>query len=98
MAQNQLIHPTSFVDPRAELDPSVEVGPFCTIGPSVKIKKGTRLMSHVVIEGWTEMGEGNTVFPFSVLGAIPQDLKYKGEKTKLIIGNGNTIRESVRRN
>jgi UDP-N-acetylglucosamine acyltransferase len=89
------IHPTAIVDSRAELDSSVEVGPFCVIGPSVKIKKGTRLLSHVVVEGCTEIGEDNSIYQFSVLGGVPQDLKYKGEKTKLIIGNRNTIRESV---
>lgn len=89
------IHPSSIVDPRAELEADVVVGPFCTVGPEVKIKKGTRLISHVVIEGRTSIGEGNTLFPFCVLGAVPQDLKYRGEPTELIIGNQNTIRESV---
>ena len=98
MSKNDLIHPTAIIDSRAELDPTVEVGPYCVIGPSVKVKRGTKLMSHVVIDGHTEVGEDNVVFPFSVLGAIPQDLKYKGEKTKLIIGNRNSIRESVTMN
>lgn len=89
------IHPSAIVHPEAKLDPSVEVGPFCTIGPKVKIGKGTRLISHVVVDGWTEMGEDNEVFPFAVLGAVPQDLKYKGENTRLIIGNRNKIREAV---
>lgn len=90
-----MIHPTAQVHPQAELDSSVEVGPWCTIGPRVKIGKGTRLVSHVVADGWTEIGEENVIFPFAVLGAIPQDLKYKGEPTRLIIGNHNSIRESV---
>jgi UDP-N-acetylglucosamine acyltransferase len=90
-----VIHPTAVIDPRAELDPSAEIGPWCTVGPNVKIGKGTRLVSHVVVDGWTTLGAGNTVFPFSVLGAVPQDLKYKGEKTLLLIGDHNTIRESV---
>lgn len=98
MNANQKIHPTAIVDTRAEIDPTVEIGPWCTIGPGVKIKKGTRLMSHVVVDGNTEIGEDNTVFPFTVLGAVPQDLKYRGEKTMLVIGNGNTIRESVTMN
>lgn len=93
-----MIHPTAIVDRGAELDPSVEVGPWCTIGPHVKIGKGTRLVSHVVLDGWTRIGEGNLIYPFSVLGAVPQDLKYKGERTELIIGNRNTIRESVTMN
>jgi UDP-N-acetylglucosamine acyltransferase len=93
-----MIHPTAIIDPKAELDPDVEVGPWCTVGPHVKIKKGTRLISHVVIEGWTTIGEDNVIFPFSVLGAVPQDLKYKGEMVELIIGDHNTIRESVTMN
>lgn len=90
-----MIHPTALIHPKAELDPSVSVGPWCMVGPNVKIKKNTKLMSHVVIDGWTEIGEENMIFPFAVLGAVPQDLKYRGEPTQLIIGNHNTIRESV---
>lgn len=90
-----MIHPTAIVHPKAELDSSVSVGPWCTIGPNVKIGKNTRLISHVVIDGCTEIGEDNVIFPFAVLGAVPQDLKYRGEPTQLIIGNKNTIRESV---
>ncbi len=93
-----MIHPSSFVHPEAQIDPSVEIGPFCTIGPHVKIGARTRLMSHIVLDGWTEIGEENEIFPFCVLGAIPQDLKYRGEATHLIIGNKNTIRESVTMN
>jgi UDP-N-acetylglucosamine acyltransferase len=90
-----MIHPSAIVSPGAEIDPSVEIGPFCTVGPRVKIARGTKLLSHVVVDGWTTIGEDNVVFPFAVLGAIPQDLKYKGEKTELIIGNRNSIREAV---
>ncbi|MGK5081834.1 acyl-ACP--UDP-N-acetylglucosamine O-acyltransferase [Bdellovibrionota bacterium FG-1] len=93
-----MIHPTAFVDKKAELDSSVEVGPFCTIGPHVRIGKGTRLVSHVVLDGWTEIGPDNTIFPFAVLGAVPQDLKYRGEPTQLVIGSRNVIRESVTMN
>lgn len=93
-----MIHPTAQVHPEARIDSGAEIGPFCTIGPHVKVGKGTRLISHVCLEGWTEIGQDNTIFPFTVLGAIPQDLKYKGEPTKLIIGNKNTIRESVTMN
>jgi UDP-N-acetylglucosamine acyltransferase len=90
-----MIHSTAQVHPEARLDPSVQVGPWCLIGPHVKIGKGTELKSHVVIEGWTEVGEENVIFPFAVLGAIPQDLKYKGEQTYLTVGNRNVIREGV---
>ena len=89
------IHSTAIVDQAAQLDADVEVGPYCIIGPNVKIGRGTRLMSHVVVDGWTTIGAENIFFPFSVIGAVPQDLKYKGEKTELIIGDHNTIRESV---
>ena len=89
------IHPTAIIDSRAELASDVEIGPFCTVGPNVRIAAGTKLLSHVVVDGWTTIGESNTFFPFSVIGAVPQDLKYKGEKTELIIGNHNVIRESV---
>lgn len=90
-----MIHPTAIIHPEAQIDPSVEIGPWCTIGRHAKIGKGTKLVSHVVVDGWTEIGENNVFFPFSVVGAVPQDLKYKGEATKLIIGNNNTIRENV---
>ncbi|MBC7396994.1 MAG: acyl-ACP--UDP-N-acetylglucosamine O-acyltransferase [Bdellovibrionales bacterium] len=89
------IHATAIVSVEAKLASDVEVGPFCIIGPNVQIDEGTRLLSHVVMEGWTTVGKHNTFFPFSVIGAVPQDLKYKGEKTEVIIGDHNTIRESV---
>ena len=90
-----MIHPSAQVHPEAKLDPSVEVGPWCIVGRNVSIGRGTKLISHVVVDGHTQIGEDNTVFPFAVLGAVPQDLKYKGEDTKLIIGNRNKIREAV---
>ncbi|HEY6908920.1 MAG TPA: acyl-ACP--UDP-N-acetylglucosamine O-acyltransferase [Myxococcales bacterium] len=87
------IHPTAVVDRHAELDGSVEVGPFAVIGPKVKIGARTRVGPHAVIEGDTTIGEGNVIFQFAALGAIPQDLKYAGEPTRLQIGNANQIRE-----
>ncbi len=89
------IHPTAIVHPEAQLDPSVEIGPWCTVGPKVKMGRGNRLVSHVVVDGRTTIGEENVFYPFSAIGMIPQDLKYKGEDTELIIGSHNTIRESV---
>ncbi len=89
------IHPTAIVSPQAELAADVEVGPYSTIGPNVKIGSGTRLISHVVIDGNTTIGKDNVFFPFSVIGGVPQDLKYKGENTELHIGDQNTIRENV---
>ncbi|HEX4381726.1 MAG TPA: acyl-ACP--UDP-N-acetylglucosamine O-acyltransferase [Myxococcales bacterium] len=87
------VHATAIVDKRAELDSSVEVGPYAVIGPRVKIGARTKVGPHAVIEGDTTIGEGNTIFQFASVGAIPQDLKYAGEPTRLTIGNGNTIRE-----
>src|SRR5262245_47651108 len=89
------IHPTAIIHPGAELARDVEVGPWCIVGPHVKIGPGSKLLSHVVVEGWTTIGARNTIFPFAVIGAIPQDLKYKGERTEAVIGDDNTIRESV---
>jgi UDP-N-acetylglucosamine acyltransferase len=89
------VHPTAIVDPRAELNHDVEVGPYCVVGAGVKIGKGSMLQSHVVVQGRTTLGEGNRIFPFATVGSPPQDLKYKGEPSELIIGNRNTIREYV---
>ena len=89
------IHKTALVDAKAELDADVEVGPYSIIGPGVKIGKGSKIQSHVVIEGRTSVGEANTFFPFASVGSVPQDLKYKGEPSELIIGHHNTIREYV---
>ncbi len=87
------IHPTAIISPDAEIAEDTSIGPFCVIHDKVHIKKGTRLMSHVVIEGSTEIGENCTIYPFASIGLPPQDLKYRGEKTGLRIGNNNTIRE-----
>ena len=87
------IHETALVDRRAELDGDVEIGAYSIIGPKVKIGKGTRIGSHVVIEGDTTMGHGNVVFQFATVGSAPQDLKYRGEESRLVIGSNNTIRE-----
>jgi UDP-N-acetylglucosamine acyltransferase len=89
------VHQTAIVDPRAELDHDVEVGPYCVVGAGVNIGKGSLLQSHVVVQGRTTLGEGNVIFPFASVGSAPQDLKYKGEHSELIIGNRNTIREYV---
>ena len=89
------VHPTAIVDRRAELDSDVEVGPYSVIGPEVKIGKGSFIHSHVSMQGRTTMGAGNVVFPFATVGSPPQDLKYKGEPSELIIGDRNTIREYV---
>jgi len=87
------IHPTAVVDPHAQLASDVEIGPYVIVGANVKIDAGTRIQSHAVIDGITTMGRGNSVFPFATVGTIPQDLKYRGEPSELIIGDNNTIRE-----
>jgi UDP-N-acetylglucosamine acyltransferase len=90
-----LIHATAVIDPKAELDSSVKVGPYSVIGPKVRIGKDCVIGPHVVFDGPTTIGERNEFFSFASIGAAPQDKKFRGEDTELIIGNGNTIRESV---
>jgi len=87
------IHATAIVGKDVSLEKDVTIGPYCIIHNGATIKKGTRLISHVVIEGRTEIGEGCTVYPFASIGLPPQDLKYKNEETGVIIGKNNTIRE-----
>jgi UDP-N-acetylglucosamine acyltransferase len=89
------IHPMASVSKGAELGPGVSIGPFCTVGPQVVIGAGTRLISHVVLDGKVIVGQGNTFYPFSSAGLVPQDLKYHGEPSWVEIGDRNTIRESV---
>jgi UDP-N-acetylglucosamine acyltransferase len=90
-----MIHPTAVVDRHAELDSSVEVAPYAVIGPKVKIGPRTRVGPHAVVEGDTTIGADNVVFQFAAIGAIPQDLKYAGEQTKVVIGDGNQFREFI---
>jgi UDP-N-acetylglucosamine acyltransferase len=87
------VHPTAVVHPDARLHETVEVGPYAIIGPKVTIGEGTRVGPHAVIEGRTTLGARNRVFQFASVGAAPQDLKYAGEDTELVIGDENTIRE-----
>src|SRR3954464_12985270 len=87
------VHSTAIVDPKAELDSSVSVGPYAVIGPAVRIGAGTTVGPHCVVEGHTTIGRDNRIFQFSSLGAVPQDKKYAGEPTELVIGDRNTIRE-----
>ena len=89
------IHQTALIDRQAEIDSDVEIGPYSVIGAGVRIGKATKVASHVVIEGRTSLGQGNTIYQFATIGSRPQDLKYRGEASELIIGNHNTIREYV---
>jgi UDP-N-acetylglucosamine acyltransferase len=88
------VHPTALVDPGAELAEDVEIGPYCVIGPKARIGAGTVLGSHVVIDGRTTVGRRNRFAPFCAIGGAPQDKKYGGEDTELVIGDDNTMRES----
>lgn len=88
-------HKSAIIDPSASIGKNVRIGPFCLIGPNVTIKDNVELKSHVVIEGITTIGEGTVIYPFASIGHCPQDLKYKGEPSKVIIGKNNTIREYV---
>lgn len=93
MAAASLIHPSAVVDPAAQLDPSVSVGPYAVIGPHVRIGARTSVGAHCVIEGHTTIGCDNQIFQFASLGAEPQDKKYAGEPTRLVMGDRNTVRE-----
>ncbi|APX11311.1 acyl-ACP--UDP-N-acetylglucosamine O-acyltransferase [Tateyamaria omphalii] len=92
------VHPSAVVEPGARIDPTATVGPFCVVGSDVVIGPDVTLKSHVVVTGQTEVGEGTTIFPFAVIGEVPQDLKFKGEASRLIIGKRNRIREHVTMN
>lgn len=92
------IHPSSVVEPGARIGAGCRIGPFCLIGAEATLHRGVELISHVVVSGLTEIGEGTQVFPFASLGGVPQDLKFRGEKTRLIIGASNRIRENVTMN
>jgi UDP-N-acetylglucosamine acyltransferase len=92
------IHPTAIVEPGAELAASARIGPFCHVGPQVELGENVELISHVVVAGRTRIGAGTRIFPFASIGHQPQDLKYKGEDSALIIGRNNLIREHVTMN
>ena len=88
-----MIHKTVIIDPKAKISSTVEIGPYTVIGPNVEIDEHAIIQSHVNITGYTTIGKNNKIYPFASIGNDPQDMKYKGEKTKLIIGDNNTIRE-----
>lgn len=88
-----MIDSTAIIDPSAKIGSNVHIGPYSIIGPEVEIGDGTWIGPHVVIQGYTKIGRDNKIFQFSSIGAIPQDLKFQGEKTFLEIGDRNTIRE-----
>ena len=89
------IHPTAIIAADAQFEDGVEIGPYSIIGPDVKIGKNTIIGPHTVIDNYTQIGEGCEIFQFCSIGAPPQDLKFGGEKTSVIIGNFNTIRSRI---
>ena len=90
-----MVHPTAIIHPKARIGDDCEIGPYCTLGEHVELGRGCRLNSHVVVDGYTRMGKGNEVFPFTTIGLKTQDLKWKGGVTRTEIGDNNTIRECV---
>ena len=90
-----MIHPSAIIDKKAEIDEDVSVGPYCVVEAKVRIKKGTKLLMHVVVQGNTEIGENCTISPFASIGGPPQDLTYKDEDTRVVIGKNNTIKDYV---
>ena len=90
-----IIHPSACVEDGADIGSGCQIGPFCHIGPEVRLGDNVVVKSHVVVTGQTTIGEGSTIFPFACVGEIPQDLKFRGEKTRLEIGARNRIREHV---
>ena len=90
-----MIHPTAIIHPQAQIGQRCSIGPYCTIGQNVVLGDECSLHSHVVIDGFTQLGQGNEIFPFACIGLQTQDLKWKGGTTRTEIGNSNTIREYV---
>ncbi|OPY71610.1 MAG: Acyl-(acyl-carrier-protein)--UDP-N-acetylglucosamine O-acyltransferase [Syntrophorhabdus sp. PtaU1.Bin058] len=90
-----MIHPTAIIHKNAEIDDDVDIGPYCIVDEKVKIRKGTKLLGHVVLQGNTTIGAGCTISPFASIGGPPQDISYKGEDTTLNIGDNNIIKEYV---
>lgn len=89
------IHAMAIVEPGAEIGPDCVIGPFACIGPEVRLGAGVVVKSHAVVTGWTEIGPGTEIFPFACVGEVPQDLKYSGERTRLIVGAQCRIREGA---
>jgi len=89
------IHPTAIVHPRASIGEGTTIGPHATVGPNVRIGANCRIGASAVVDGWTEIGDETEIYPLASIGLIPQDLKFKGEETKLVIGRRNIFREFV---
>ncbi|TPE53564.1 acyl-ACP--UDP-N-acetylglucosamine O-acyltransferase [Amaricoccus solimangrovi] len=92
------IHPTAIIEDGAEIGAGARIGPYCVVGPEVVLGEGVVLHSHVAVAGITRVGPGTQIFPFASIGHAPQDLKYAGERTELVIGANNRVREHVTMN
>lgn len=92
------IHPSAVIEDGATIGPGVRVGPFCVIGPEVTLSRDVEVKSHAVITGCSEIGDETVIFPFATIGEIPQDLKFSGEHSRLVVGKRNRIREHVTMN
>ena len=90
-----MIHQTAIISTKAKISENTKIGPYCIIDDGVSVEEGCELISHVHLSGNTKIGKNNKFFPFSSVGTIPQDLKYSGEDSKLVIGENNTFRENV---
>ncbi len=90
-----MIHETAIIHKTAQIDDSVTIGPFCIVGEKARIRKGTTLIGHVVVDGKTDIGENCTISPFASIGGPPQDTTYRDEETEVVIGNNNIIKEYV---
>ncbi|MCZ8148743.1 MAG: acyl-[acyl-carrier-protein]--UDP-N-acetylglucosamine O-acyltransferase, partial [Roseomonas sp.] len=90
-----VISPAAFVAPGASIAAGCRIGPGCIVGPDCVLEEGVDLIAHIVVEGHTHLGAGVRVFPFTTIGMAPQDLKYKGEPTGVVIGPRTQIREHV---
>jgi len=89
------VHPSAVIEEGASIGADCKIGPFCIVGPEVRLDAGVELKSHVVVTGWTEVGDETEIFPFACVGEVPQDLKFRGERTRLVIGKRCRIREGA---
>ncbi|MFE3839167.1 acyl-ACP--UDP-N-acetylglucosamine O-acyltransferase [Pseudogemmobacter sonorensis] len=90
-----IVHPTAVIEEGAVIGPDCFIGPYCIVGPEVTLHRGVTLKAHVVVTGWTEIGEETTIWQFASVGDVPQDLKFRGERTRLIVGARVRIREGA---
>lgn len=95
IAADAIIHPSAVIEDGAQIGAGCTVGPFSIIGPKVRLGAGVQVKSHAVVTGWTDVGDDTVIFPYACVGEIPQDLKYKGEETRLIVGARCRIREGA---